>query len=207
MKREELNHTMRNLWRSRRFIDLASEVEEQGESHSDLLGAAIIFLHATLEEYLRLTAIREWPKLESEKLQSVVKRYSRLGNKNVKLSLTNIIDYRAKTFANLLEDEIHTFLYQSMNFNSLDEVRTFLATVGVSIEEILPQLGQETIDNISSLIHKRHLIAHQADCTNLDIDLVVVWGKSLQKFLISLSNQFGLNVDYLEELKQIRFRK
>ena len=87
MKKEDLLHAIGNLWRARRFIDLASRVEEQDESYADLLGAAIVFLHATLEEYLRNTALREWPKLEDEKLQAVINHYHRLGNKNVKLPL------------------------------------------------------------------------------------------------------------------------
>ena len=61
MEKEDLKNTIGNLWRARRFIDLASNLEEQDENSADLLGAAIVFLHATLEEYLRIIALREWP--------------------------------------------------------------------------------------------------------------------------------------------------
>ncbi len=207
MKKEDLRHAIQNLWRARRFIDLASKIEDNNENETDLLGAAIVFLHATLEEYLRLIALQEWPRLEKKKLQSVIKQYNRLSSKNVKLSLVEIVDYRAKTFDSLLVDELQTFLYQGMNFNSLDEIWGFLKTVNVSLEDLIIELGQETLDNVSALIYKRHLVAHQANCNNLDIDQVVVWGKSLQKLLIALSRLFGLDVEYMEELKVIRFRR
>ena len=206
MKKEDLRHAINNLWRARRFIDLASKMEESDENRADLLGAAIVFLHATLEEYLRLVALQEWPKLEKEKLQTVIKQYNRLGNKNVKLSLLDIVDYRDKTFDSVLVDEIQTFIYQGMNFNSLDEIQAFLKTVNVSLANLAEELGQKTLDNVSALIYKRHLVAHQANCNNLDVDQVIVWGKSLMKLLIALSRLFGLNVKYIEELNVIRFR-
>jgi hypothetical protein len=206
MKKEDLMHAINNLWRARRFIDLASTMEENDEKRADLLGAAIVFFHATLEEYLRLVALQEWVKLDKEKLQSVIKQYNRLGNKNVKLSLLEVVDYREKTFESLLIDEIHNFLYQSLSFNSLEEIQAFLKTVNVSLGDLSSELGQETIDNVSALIYKRHLIAHQANCNNLDTDQVNVWGTSLMKLLVVLSSMFGLNVKYIEELKVIRFR-
>lgn len=206
MKKEDLRHAINNLWRSRRFIDLASSMEEGDEKRADLLGAAIVFLHATLEEYLRLVALQEWVKLDKEKLLSVIKQYNRLGNKNVKLSLLEIVDYRDKTFESVLVDEIQAFLYQGMSFNSLEEIQAFLKTVNISLSDLSNELGQETIDNVSALIYKRHLVAHQANCSNLDTDQVIVWGKSLMKLLIELSRLFGLNFKYIEELKIIRFR-
>lgn len=206
MKKEDLMHAINNLWRARRFIDLALTMDENDEKRADLLGAAIVFLHATLEEYLRLVAIQEWVKLDKEKLQSVIKQYNRLGNKNVKLSLLEIVDFRDKTFESVLVDEIQAFLYQGMSFNSLEEIQAFLKTVNISLSDLASELGQETIDNVSALIYKRHLVAHQANCSNLDTDQVIVWGKSLMKLLIVLSRLFGLNVKYIEELKVIRFR-
>ena len=205
MKNKDLKNAIENLRRSRRFIDLAAKTEDEDENRADLLGAAIVFLHATLEEYLRVIALQERIKLDKEKLQAVIKQYNRLNSKNVKLSLVDIVDYRNKTLDNLLEDEIQTFLYQSMNFNSLDEIQAFLKTLNVSWGDLAVELGKETLDNVSALIYKRHLVAHQADCKNLDVNQVIVWGKSLLKLLISLSRLFGLDVEYVDGTKAIRF--
>lgn len=207
MKQKDLLQAIGNLWRARRLLDLASKVDIVEESRADLLGATIVFLHATLEEYLRSTALRQWPRLQKDKLQAVIKQYSRLATRNVKLSLDKIAENPNKTYESLLIDELQDFLYQSISFNSIDEIRSFLKTIGISFESIVNEIGQDNLNNVEALIYRRHLVAHQANCNDLDADQIIVWGKSLQKLLAALSRLTELNNDeFLEELKAVKFR-
>jgi hypothetical protein len=203
---EEFQYTLNNLWRARRLVDLSKEIKTPKETRSDLLGAAVVFLHATLEEFLRGAALREWFKLDDENLKSALKRYARLSSRNIKISLLDLVDKRQESIESIIQQEVESFLYQDISFNSLDEIEKFLELIKISVQDLKKEIGQEHFDNIQSLIRKRHSVAHQADCSQLDFDQTLVWGKSLLVFLTRLSESLGLNVKYGEELKNISFK-
>jgi len=203
---EEFQYTLNNLWRARRLVDLSKEIKTPEETRSDLLGAAVVFLHATLEEFLRGVALREWFKLEDENLKSALKSYARLSSRNIKVSLIDLVDKRKESVESIIQQEVESFLYQDISFNSLDEIEKFLELIKISVEDLRKEIGREHFDNIQSLIRKRHSVAHQADCSQLDFDQTLVWGKSLLVFLTRLSGSLGLNVEYSEELKKISFK-
>jgi hypothetical protein len=208
MDEKEFKHTLNNLWRSRRLIDLAKETEIAKETQNDLLGAAIVFLHATLEEFLRGVAIREWLKLNDEDLKNVLRKYSRLNTRNIKINLVELVERRNATIETLIKEEIKSFVCQDMNFSSYKEVKDFLALAKISFNENVQaelKLEEKDFNNIESLIRKRHGVAHQAECSNLDIEQVLVWAKSLQHFLFNLAQSLGLEMKYREELKTIVF--
>ncbi len=208
MDEKEFKHTLNNLWRSRRLIDLAKETEIAKETQNDLLGAAIVFLHATLEEFLRGVAIREWLKLNDEDLKNVLRKYSRLNTRNIKINLVELVERRNATIETLIKEEIKSFVCQDMNFSSYKEVKDFLALAKIPFNENVQaelKLEEKDFNNIESLIRKRHGVAHQAECSNLDIEQVLVWAKSLQHFLFNLAQSLGLEMKYREELKTIVF--
>ena len=202
---EEFQYTVKNLWRARRLVDFSKEIKTPEETRSDLRGAAIVFLHATLEEFLRGVALREWFKLNDENLKSALKRYPRLNTRNIKISLLDLVDKRQESIESIIQEEVESFLYQDISFNSLDEIEKFLELINVSVQDLKEEIGQEHFDNLQSLIRKRHSVVHQADCSQLDFDQTLVWGKSLLAFLTRLSESLGLNVKYGEELKNISF--
>jgi hypothetical protein len=204
---EEFQYTLNNLWRARRLVDLSKEIESPAETRGDLLGSAIVFLHATLEEFLRGVALREWFKLDNQELKAALKKYSRLNNRSIRVSLIDLVEQREDPIETLIHREVESFLYQDISFNSLDEVEKFLDLIKVPVDEIKDEIGQEHFDNIQSLIRKRHSVAHQADCSQLDYDQILVWGKSLLIFLTQLAKFLNLNVEYGRELNKISFKR
>ena len=208
MDEKEFKHTLNNLWRSRRLIDLAKETEIPEQTQNDLLGAAIVFLHATLEEFLQVVAIGEWLKLNDEDLKNVLRKYSRLNTRNIKINLVDSVERRNATIKTFIKEEIKSFVYQDMNFNSFKEVKDFLNLKIITFNENLQaklKLEEKDFTNIELLLRKRHGVAHQAGCSNLDLEQVLVWAKSLQHFLFNLAQSLGLEMKYREELKQIVF--
>ena len=206
MEKKDLKQAIENLKRARRFMDLASNNKDNGQDYTDLLGAAVVFLHAALEEHLRAIALQEWPNLGEAQLVQIISKYSRLDKRNVKLSLkTDIAKNLEKTYKELLIEELRSYLYQHANFNCLEDIEIFLEDANIPSSALWVEIGGESKKNISALINSRHLVAHQANCENLDTDKVLVWGKSLQDFLVALSKQLGVAVDYQENLKKIRY--
>jgi hypothetical protein len=104
MDEKDFKYTLNNLWRSRRLIDLAKETEIPEQTQNDLLGAAIVFLHATLEEFLRGVAIREWIKLNDEDLKNVLRKYSRLNTRNIKINLVESVEQRNATIKTFIKE-------------------------------------------------------------------------------------------------------
>ena len=95
-----------------------------------------------------------------------------------------------------------------MNFNSFKEVKDFLNLKIITFNENLQaklKLEEKDFTNIELLLRKRHGVAHQAGCSNLDLEQVLVWAKSLQHFLFNLAQSLGLEMKYREELKTIVF--
>jgi phosphoribosyl 1,2-cyclic phosphodiesterase len=208
MDEQEFNYTLNNLWRSRRLIDLTENTEIEKETQNDLLGAAIVFLHATLEEFLRGIAIRQWLKLNDDDLKKVLSKYSRLNTRNIKINLVKSVERRNDVIEKFIQEEIKNFVYQDMNFNSFEEVKDFLKITNIKYNESVQaelKLEEKDYTNIDLLIRKRHGVAHQAECSNLDLEQVLVWAKSLQKLLLNLSQSLGLKIEYREKLKQIVF--
>ncbi|WP_414551282.1 HEPN domain-containing protein [Anabaena sp. CCY 0017] len=203
--KEEFIYTLDNLWRAKRLIELSKKIEAD-EIRNDLLGCGVVFLHATLEEFLRCIALKQWFLLADESLKIVLKRYPRLNSRNIKVSLLELVDKRPHNIESLIEEEVRCFLYQDMNFNSLDEVEKFLDLINISVKKFAEEKGKEHCDNIESLIRKRHLVAHQANCSQLDYEQILVLGKSLQIFIFYLGNDLGLNVEFNEQLKSISFK-
>jgi hypothetical protein len=208
MDEKDFKYTLNNLWRSRRLIDLAKETEIPEQTQNDLLGAAIVFLHATLEEFLQVVAIGEWLKLNDEDLKNVLRKYSRLNTRNIKINLVDSVERRNATIETFIKEEIKSFVYQDMNFNSFKEVKDFLDLTRITFNENVQaelKLEEKDFTNIELLIRKRHGVAHQAECSNLDLEQVLVWAKSLQHFLFNLAQSLGLEMKYREELKTIVF--
>jgi hypothetical protein len=212
MDEKAFQYTLDNLWRARRILDLAmidlpKEIKNTKKTKSDLLGSCIIFLHATLEEFLRGVAIRNWIKLDSEDLKKNLRKYPRLNSRNIKLNLIEAIDKREVSVESIIQQEIEDFVYKDMNFSSIEDVEEFLTLSKVSLRKEPPEIKVEEgdISNIKSLIRKRHKVAHNADCSGLNVELVAVWAKSLQSYIFNLSHSLGLEIQYRENIKQVQF--
>lgn len=180
-KNGNFDKTINNLWRSRRLVDLSTK--EISQTKQDLLGAGVVFLHATLEEFCREVALTRWLELEDEDLIETISKYDRLNRRNVKKKLVDLVSQRDQPIESLLYEQIELFLYREINFNTLQQVKDFFNTVDISLEKIGKNLETNDLENLKNLINKRHLIAHQAQCSDLDFDKVCEWGKSLQNFL------------------------
>lgn len=121
---------------------------------SDLLRAATVFLHASLEEFLRSVAAEYWPKGDSRVLDDIPLVGNAPATKHTILALAK---HRGKTVDSLLRESVHAYLLTA-SFNDTRQICGFLETVGINasiIEDLLPDL--------QDLMERRHNIVHQAD--------------------------------------------
>jgi hypothetical protein len=124
--------------------------------HSDILRAAVVLLHATLEDFLRGLAGSHLPLAGESALNTVPLANTTTGRPE-KFLLGRLAAHRGKTVDQLLQESVDQFLERS-NFNSSDEIAALLTNLGLDIDGIRP-----TFARLDPLMRRRHQIVHRAD--------------------------------------------
>lgn len=153
---------------------------------TDMLRSAVVFLHATVEEFLR--GILEWclPHQVEQTLNSIPLVGTAPGRPE-KFLLGKLAAHRRKTNDALIGESVTSHLTRS-NFNSVAEVCAALASVGLDTVPCQPQFAQ-----LTALMEHGHQIVQRADCnpnfgpghqsaTSLGWHTVREWAKAAKAF-------------------------
>jgi hypothetical protein len=151
----------RNIARVRNLLTIYQTAGGNGAGrrpvHSaDVLRAATVLLHASLEDAMR--SIAEW-KLPSAE-ESILNEVPLAGSVNVrpeKFFLGKLSAHRAKTVQQLIDESVQAYL-NTFTVSSIDEIAGFCTKVGVRVDEINAQFPE-----LSEMIKRRHHIVHKAD--------------------------------------------
>jgi len=123
---------------------------------TDILRAGVVFLHATVEEFLR--GILEWRLPDqSEAILNGVSLVGSGSDRAEKFLLGRLAAHRTKTVDALIRESVSASLTRS-NFNSVAEIVSALTSVGLDktpCEPFFPAL--------TALMERRHQIVHRAD--------------------------------------------
>lgn len=120
---------------------------------TDILRAAVVFLHAALEDLLR--ALLEWklPLAKAEQLDDV----QLLGEKLRKYTLADFAKHRGSTVDDVVARSVRFSLERS-NFNSVQEVAAALVKANVDQKIVDPYAS-----HLEAMMKRRHWIVHRAD--------------------------------------------
>ncbi len=124
---------------------------------SDVLRAAVVFLHAALEDFLRSLLRELLPKCGESALNAVPLVGSANTGRAEKFFLGRLSQFKNKSVMEVIEESIEAYL-GTVSFNSTTDIVSNLRTVGVVYQDtdgLLPTLQQ--------IIERRHNIVHQAD--------------------------------------------
>ena len=124
-------------------------------SSSDVLRAAVVFLHATLEDFLR--SVAEW-KLPLAS-QDVLKDIPLVGQKGraEKFYLGDLVKHRNKTIHRLFKESVSAYLEKS-NYNNIGEVKHLLKSCSIGTENV-----SKYFNDLGKLMARRHHIVHRID--------------------------------------------
>ena len=125
---------------------------------TDILRAALVLLHATMEDFLRSLQVWKAPGWAKD----AVDKYPLSGNakkRTEKFSLGELVAHRGKTVDDLITQSVTEYLKQYSSFNDLGQVKDALRHCGIS------QAGLEAHDYglLPTMIERRHNIVHKAD--------------------------------------------
>jgi len=139
----------------------------EAESSAEVLRAALVYAHASLEEAIRDVAKRRIDLWSPELLDSVplVVRNRR----KTKFKVSDLLPFADKTVRETIETAVSEWL-NARSFTSLGKIMSFLKKIGIDVKRVLTAnrevFGSNPINHLrsaSQLIERRHKIVHSQD--------------------------------------------
>ncbi len=128
----------------------------RGASKTDVLRAAVVLLHAALEDFLRSLAGWRLPSVGTNATLDDIP-FKGKGPRPQKVFLGYLADHRGKTVDELIGLSVDEFLERS-NYNDTNEVTSLLSAIGVDVTKVNVHFAL-----IAELMERRHQIVHRAD--------------------------------------------
>lgn len=159
MKQEIIDRFALNIARVKNLVSIyRTQLAEpgrgrRGHQQTDVLRAATVLLHASVEDVLRSLAYWKLPSAIPAALESI----PLVGGTATKFNLGALAAHRGKTVDDILKESVNASLERS-NYNNTNEVGSALTAIGLSIAPVTPFLP--TLD---VTMRRRHQIVHRAD--------------------------------------------
>ena len=160
MREEIENRLALNLGRVGNLIRVYEGLSGKGQGRrpvhsSDILRAATVLLHATVEDFLRSIELWKLPA-GSEEALSDIPLVGTQGRPD-RLSLGKLTPHRTKSVDTVIMESVAQYL-ERKSYNDTTDVMVALQRLGIDSSGLKAHLPQ-----LSSLIERRHHIVHQAD--------------------------------------------
>jgi hypothetical protein len=160
-EREEIEEQFQaNVERVRGLVTLYEEIVPEGPGRkpvpvADLLRAAVVLLHATLEDLLRSLAEWKLPGASAASLGGIWFADARKSKE--KFDLGDLADFRGQTIDSVITRSVKAHLDRS-SYNHPGEIAEILDRIGVSYT--IPTSQRNAL---AAMMSRRHQIAHRAD--------------------------------------------
>lgn len=121
---------------------------------TDVLRAAVVLLHSSVEDVLRSLAYWKLPCATVE----VLAQFPLVGNgPAMKFNLGALAAHRGKSVDDVIKASVDSYLERS-NYNNTIEVSSFLTQIGLNVAAV-----NHTYPLLDDLMKRRHQIVHRAD--------------------------------------------
>jgi hypothetical protein len=153
----------KNIARVANLVKLYDDIAGTGQGRrpmgsSDVLRAATVLLHASLEDLLRGLAARYLPTSTEEALNSVP--LVGLPGRAEKFMLGALAAHRGKSVDTVIKESVDEHLSTS-NYNNTGEISRLLTSLGIAPGQVNGRFG-----DLSELMSRRHHIVHVADAND-----------------------------------------
>jgi RiboL-PSP-HEPN len=127
----------------------------KGTEVLDILRAAAVLLHASLEDVLRRVASWKLPLAPKSVLDEIALAGANPLSK--KFTLGDLATHRGVSVEALITSSVESHLERS-NYNNTKEIAALLESVGVDVRKVSGRFA-----NLAKLMERRHQIVHRAD--------------------------------------------
>jgi|SRR6267154_2385079 len=160
MRAEILGRFEGNVVRARNLVQVYGQIARQGQGRQpvatvDVLRAATVFLHASLEEVARNIARWKYPGSGEPTLNEIPIVGST--GRAERFLLGRLASHRGKTIQAVIDESVDEYL-STFTINSTTELSSFLSKVGVN-----PNTVNGEFATLAELFARRHHIVHQVD--------------------------------------------
>jgi hypothetical protein len=166
-----------------------SAPEDLQMHRDDLLRAAVVFLHASVEELLRGLAISYLPLAGEDALNRIPLAGSPDTLRAEKFLLGKLARHRGKSVDDLIAQSVQEHVARR-SFSDVTEIAGLFELLGFTLDDHLRKI----FSDLSALIARRHQIVHRADIllgqrdpTAIDVPTVRGWLEGVQKFFSYVS--------------------
>jgi len=193
--RENLER-VRNLMKIYTKTSVAAGTGRRAVRSSDVLRAAVVLLHATLEDFMRTLSRHLLPTQEEAVLNKIPLSGTADHGRPEKFSLGKLAQFRGMTVDTVLAKSVEDFLERS-NYNKPDDLASALVDM---------QLDKSKVDSLFSdlegLMTRRHWIVHRADrndkkgsghhqAKSIGTERVARWVTSVEDFAAEVLKQLS----------------
>ena len=123
--------------------------------YGDILRAGVVFLHATLEDWLRAIGSVFLPHCDADVLDDIP--LSGLGERPSKFFLGELRRFKEMPARDVIQKSVDEYLNR-VTFNNVGDVKKLLKQAGFDASIIQPY-----VDGMGEAMKRRHLIVHRAD--------------------------------------------
>lgn len=161
----------------------------------DILRAAVVLLHATLEELLRTVAYWKLPTAQASVLNDIP--LVGFPQNSKKILLGDLSLHRGKSVDQIIKESIDAHLKKS-NFGNRGEITDLLKNLGIDVTKV-----NATFNELHNLMERRHQIVHRADrqtkvvgsgdheVRGINKETVRTWAAAVDQFASALFSQIG----------------
>ncbi len=212
-----------NLGRANHLVRLYRDLYGKGKGRrsvhkADLLRAAVVFLHATFEDFLRTLSGIYLPTANAKTLDDIP--IAGLGEKKrpEKLLLGALAQHRGKSVDQLVDESISIYLRRT-NYNDTTEVASLLKSLSIPLYDDL----KDTFPRLQGLMDRRHQIVHCADrlegkapgrqrAVSISVRLVDSWIAAIRDFVRTITahiidrefkGMYGVDLDEVDRLGKL----
>ena len=223
-----LNRVYDNLGRANHLVSLYHDLYGKGKGRravhkADLLRAAVVFLHATFEDYLRTLSGIYLPTANAKALDDIPLAGIGENKRPEKFLLGALAQHRGKSVDQLIDESISCYLLRT-NYNDTTEVASLLTSLSIPLYDSL----KDTFPRLQGLMDRRHQIVHCADrlegkapgrqrADSISVRQVDSWIAAIRDFVSTITahiidrefeGMYGIDLDKVEQLdKLLKARK
>ena len=125
----------------------------------DFLRAAVVFLHSSLESYLRDVISEILPGTNNQEALEHISLPGSYGQSE-KFNLKELLKYREKTVSDLIAEAVKSYM-SGVSFGNYGCILQWLNRINIKIDGFGEK--QNSISDINDMINRRHKIVHEAD--------------------------------------------
>ncbi|MBK8067444.1 MAG: hypothetical protein IPK27_07385 [Rhodanobacteraceae bacterium] len=174
-----------NLLNAYRALKRHSLCEKQ--TRMDVLRAAVVMMHSSLEEIIRNMFLIRLPGGSVEALNKIPFVGHEATHRPKQILLGDLSRFRGRFIDNIVRDSIDAYV-NTMNLNNAVQLCNCLEMVSLS-----PEPFRNTFQDLDAMMKRRHQIAHQMDRASdlnltadpiekINLRIVLAWRAALQSF-------------------------